>query len=80
MSWRQGRLCTFVLQMPLHQANIEPTTHTNDRQDLRDIILGLNPKEGQKGEGGGGAHNCGSLGHMAIPDRQTVQLDDGVHK
>ena len=63
MSGRRGRLRTFVLQMPLRQDNIEPTTHTNDRHDLRDVLLGINLEEGQKGEGGV-VYTCNSLGHM----------------
>ena len=32
---------------------MEPVTHVNDRHDLRDVLLGINAEEWQKGEGGG---------------------------
>ena len=69
-----------VLQMPLRQDDMEPTTHINDRHELRDVLLGINPEEGQKGEGGGGAHTCSSLGHMATPERHAVQREGSVHR
>ena len=71
MPGRQGRLCTSVLQMPLRQDDMEPTTYINDRHGLRDVLLGINPEEGQMGEGGV-AHTCSSLGHMATLERQAV--------
>ena len=52
---------------------MESTTNTNDIHELIEVLLGINPEEGQKGEGGGGAHTCSSLGHMATPERQVVQ-------
>ena len=78
MSRGQGRLCTFVIQMPHHQDDVEPTTHISDRRDLRDILLGINP-EWQKMKGGG-ANTGSSLGHMATPERQAVQWQGGVHR
>ena len=79
MPGRRGKLCTPVLQMPLRQDDMEPTTHIDDRHYLRDVLLGINPEEAQKG-GGGGVHTCSSLGHMATPERQAVQREGGVHR
>ena len=65
MLGERGRLRIPILQMPLRQDNMEPTTHINDRHDFRDICLGINPEEWQKVEGGGVL----SLGHMATSER-----------
>ena len=59
---------------------MEPATHSNDRHGLRDALLGSNPKEGQKGEGGGGGHTCSSFCHMAAPEQQAVQREGGVYR
>ena len=56
------------------------TTYINDRHNLQEVLLGINPKEGQMGEGGGGAHTCSSLGHMATPERQAVKREGSVHR